>query len=119
MKLMDIETRIIVGYCGGVGVKLKQIEDGMVVHCKTEDEEKELIKWARECGFKFLFECEISALFNTNSPAVCFHFDDNSILSGYYTKYISAGYKITEFSDLVISEEQEKHMGAEEIIEWL
>lgn len=96
-------------------MKLKPIEENMVVHCKTEDEAKELIKWAYECGYI----TEGSDCWEHFTSYTCYRFH-----MGYWTYessvyFQSLGYAITEFSDLIIPEEQEEHMSAEEIIKWL
>ena len=32
---------------------LREIEPGMVVHCRTEEEARTLIGWAYECGYRW------------------------------------------------------------------
>jgi Fe2+ or Zn2+ uptake regulation protein len=96
-------------------MKLKPIKDGMVVHCKTEDEAKELIKWAHECGYG----TEIPDCWKHYNKHTCYRFYTNYWTYESNVYFESVGCKITEFSDLIIPEEQEEHMSAEEVLEWL
>jgi hypothetical protein len=101
-------------------MKLKTIKDGMVVHCKTEDEAKELIKWAYECGYtwgrKF---CAEDTFYEGYKENTCYFFwEDKAIGWGDVERFERR--LITEFTDLIISEEQEKkRMSAEAILAWL
>jgi hypothetical protein len=117
-------------------MKLKPIEENMVVHCKTEDEAKELIKWAYECGY-YNNTLNINVCYLRCGENVCYYFCDAAITYDniqYFRSHKDYSTPI-EFSDLIIpeepqyqkhvskfdfdDEEQEEHMSAEEILEWI
>jgi hypothetical protein len=99
-------------------MKLKKIEDGMVVHCSTEDEAKELIKWAYECGFGWSGVAEDSKTnFKVNGKNTCYCFTAEFITYTDTCFCNKNSYKFTEFSNLIIPEESE-HMSAEEVLNW-
>jgi hypothetical protein len=93
----------------------------MVVHCKTEDEAKELIECANMRGYS-TFSLDA---WRAHRDLTCYRFSQLSngkkIINYCNTNfYLNNGYKITEFSDLIIPEEQEeKNMSAEEVVAWL
>jgi hypothetical protein len=85
-------------------MKLKAIEDGMVVRCNTEDEVKELIEWAYECGYEWN-ECpeDRETYFDSYGMDTVYYFSEekNRKIITYGFKKICSK-KITEFSDLII-----------------
>lgn len=100
-------------------MKLKEIKPGMVIHCKTEDEAKELFKHLDSLGYKWnCTRCdnslnEKSTLFETCGDKMCYEIKtNNTILYSDYDFYEEEGYTITEFSDLIIPE-----MSAEEVLQ--
>jgi hypothetical protein len=96
-------------------MKLKPIEENMVVHCKTEDEAKELIKWAYECGYKWTFASAFNTHYEDYATDTCYKMKNGNIEYG-ATEYY---FNVIEFSDIIIPEEQEEHMSAEEVVKWL
>lgn len=100
-------------------MKLKEIKPGMVIHCKTEDEAKELFKHLDSLGYKWnCTRCDNSlngksTLFETCGDKMCYEIKtNNTILYSDYDFYEEEGYTITEFSDLIIPE-----MSAEEVLQ--
>ena len=100
-------------------MKLKEIKPGMVIHCKTEDEAKELFEHLDSLGYKWnCTRCdnslnEKSTLFETCGDKMCYEIKtNNTILYSDYDFYEEEGYTITEFSDLIIPE-----MSAEEVLQ--
>jgi hypothetical protein len=101
-------------------MKLKPIKENMVVHCKTEDEAKELIKWAYECGYSWVVGSDINTYYTFYTTDICYEMKGNSIRYDILNYFKERNYEVIEFSDLIISEEQEeKHMSAEEVLEWM
>lgn len=101
-------------------MKLKPIEENMVVHCKTEDEAKELIKWAHECGYEWCSgRMNITHFEGFSEPCYKFCAGKISIKDKSVWKENHEDERITEFSDLIIPEEQDEHMSAEEVVKWL
>jgi hypothetical protein len=131
-------------------MKLKPIKDGMVVNCKTEDEAKELVEWGHACGYDII----LYNLWREYGNHTCFRFcqlkNGKKIINYCNTNfYLNNGYKVTEFSDLIVSEDEmreatkeekhavndyinsiskqtgtnfygkDEHMSAEEILEWI
>jgi hypothetical protein len=97
-------------------MKLKPIEDEMVVHCKTEDEAKELIKWAcDERGYNTF----PLGTWHDYKDYTCYHFyqlnnGKNTISYCNKSYYLDNNYEITEFSDLIIPEEEMREAAKEE-----
>jgi hypothetical protein len=92
-------------------MKLKPIEENMVIHCKTEDEAKELIKWAYECGFEWRLANADETHFEIHGETTCYNFKGSMITYCDKSFYKEPMYYVFEFTDLVIPEE---HMSAEE-----
>ena len=87
-------------------MRLKEIKPGMVVHCKTLDEMKQLIEF---CNIDII----PSMIWNSKSlgqgvdeKTDCLRFDENGNYYGNGRRvfYENEHYKITEFSDLIMPE---------------
>jgi hypothetical protein len=117
-------------------MKLKPIENDMIVHCKTEDEAKELIRWAYECGFEWVISDAYKTNFAMYKEETCYYFLQFSISFSSKKYFDNKGYDILEFSELVLEEEPKyprhitnvddieideelKHMSAKEILEFM
>jgi hypothetical protein len=100
-------------------MKLKPIEENMVVHCSTEDEAKELIKWAYECGYRWYLGKSYDTFFDINFPNRSYHFHNKCEISCSNNFKQEDEEVLIEFSDLIIPEEQDEHMSAEEIVKFL
>lgn len=87
-------------------MRLKEIKPGMVIHCTTKDEVLFLLKM-------FPTSTLTIGLWNTYGNETCLHVNENRTLSyGDCNFYFSEGYKIAEFSDLIIPE-----LSAKEVLE--
>ena len=87
-------------------MRLKEIKPGMVIHCKTLDEMKQLIEF---CNIDII----PSMIWNhklkgqgVDEKTDCLRFDENGNFSGFDRRvfFENEHYKITEFSDLIIRE---------------
>ena len=87
-------------------MRLKEIKPGMVVHCKTLDEMKQLIEFCNIdkipsviWNYKSYGQC-------VDEKTDCLRFDENGNFSGFDRRafFENEHYKITEFSDLIIRE---------------
>ena len=87
-------------------MRLKEIKPGMVVHCKTLDEMKQLIEFCNIdkipsviWNYKSYGQC-------VDEKTDCLRFDENGNFSGFDRRafFENEHYKITEFSDLIIQE---------------
>ena len=89
-------------------MRLKEIKPNTVIHCTTKDEVLFLLKM-------FPTNTLTIGLWNTYENETCLHLNENRTLSyGDCTFYFREGYKITEFSDLIIPE-----LSAKEVLETL
>jgi hypothetical protein len=89
-------------------MKLKPIERGMIIHCKTENEAKELIKWAYECGYWwFTYSgCTMKdTCYKKYGEDTCYSFGHYERWVIYHCNtefYMGRGGRIIEFADLII-----------------
>lgn len=89
-------------------MRLKEINPGMAIHCKNDEEKKALLEEAERIGYRW-FGNEILPTDNTVDSGMTIHFYDcGNIAWSNKTK------GVTEFSDLIMPE-----LTAEEAIEWL
>lgn len=99
-------------------IKLKPIEPGMVIHCPTEENAKELLKHLDELGY--VWTGDKSSLldkvyYQSYRENTCYETEENGIVFfGSKDFFEKEGYTITEFSDLV-----EPDMSAGEILDIL
>lgn len=78
-----------------IGIKLKEIKPGMVIHCKTQ-EEADILGYDEWYKYK---------------EETCYRLYDSGYYSfGYYDHYKRQGCEITEFEDLIIKEEESETM---------
>lgn len=96
-------------------IKLKPIEPGMVIHCPTEENAKELLKHLDELGYCWNNREELHAktYYEMYKEDTCYEIDEEemSIMYCYKESFIEDGKQIVEFSDLV-----EPGMSAEEVL---
>lgn len=96
-------------------IKFKAIELGMVIHCPTEENAKELLKHLDELGY--VWTGDKSSLldkvyYQSYRENTCYETEENGIVFfGSKDFFEKEGYTITEFSDLV-----EPDMSAEEVL---
>ena len=86
---------------------LREIEPGMAIHCRTEEEARALIGWAYECGYKWMNGSpkEYTA-FDAYGEYTCYSFYENGKIT-YADKAYFEEYKkkeVIEFSALFLSE---------------
>lgn len=93
----------------------KPIVPGMVIHCITEDEANALLNHLAELGHKWISGAKLTDHNNfSDYGGTCYVVRTFVVDYGNKDFYEQRGYKITEFSDLVLPE-----LTAEEAIEWL
>ena len=94
-------------------MRLKEIKPGMVVHCKTLDEMKQLIEFCNIDIIPSMIWNYKSLGQGVDEKTDCLRFDENGNYYGYGRRvfYEDGNYTITEFSDLVLHD-----MTAEETI---
>lgn len=87
-------------------MKLKPIERKMIVHCKSEQEAKELIKWSFKCGYRWI--PEVFSVKDTNyenyKEETCYlfgHYESDGICIENLKYYKGRNIKIIEFTDLI------------------
>ena len=86
-------------------MRLKEIKPGMVIHCKTLEEMKELSK-----HIHIPFNVDVVWKYGSD----CINFESESFTTHcHLNHFVKNNYEITEFSDLIIPE-----ITAEEVIEW-
>lgn len=97
-------------------MKLKELESGMVVHCKTEEEAKQFINWAHECGYRWNSgKSQEVTYWEEHMNNTCYELWNNKRIAYWDEKYLKTQEKkIIEFSDLIMPE-----LTAEEVLEWL
>lgn len=93
----------------------RPIVPGMVIHCITEDEANALLNHLAELGYKWISGAKLTDHNNfSDYGGTCYVVRTFVVDYGNKDFYEQRGYKITEFSDLVLPE-----LTAEEVIEWL
>lgn len=93
-------------------VKLKLIEPGMCIHCKTFEQAEML---AKNSSMSKWFESENYCwdIFKEQTCYIkCFNF---VWIYGYYDILLKNGYKVIEFEDLIIKEEESEDMSKDKI----
>ena len=87
-------------------MRLKEIKPGMVVHCKTLDEMKQLIEFCNIDNIpSMIWNYKLKGQ-GVDEKTDCLRFDENGNFSGFDRRafFENEHYKITEFSDLIIQE---------------
>lgn len=96
-------------------MKLKEIKPGMVIHCITEDEANALLNHLAELGHKWISGAKLTDHNNfSDYGGTCYVVRTFVVDYGNKDFYEQRGYKITEFSDLIIPE-----LTAEEVVKWI
>ena len=87
-------------------MRLKEIKPGMVVHCKTLDEMKQLIEFCNIDIIPSMIWNYKSLGQGVDEKTDCLRFDENGNYCGNGRRvfYENEHYKITEFSDLILPE---------------
>jgi hypothetical protein len=90
-------------------MNLRPIKYGMIIHCRTENEAIELIKWAYKCGYKWSFDKgdennKFITNFNGYQDRTCYRFDCYDTIhyggfNGYKNDYSE---KIIEYPELTV-----------------
>lgn len=84
-------------------MKLKEIKPGMVIHCITEDEANALLNHLAELGHKWISGAKLTDHNNfSDYGGTCYVVRTFVVDYGNKDFYEQRGYKITEFSDLII-----------------
>lgn len=99
-------------------IKLKEIKPGMVIHCPTEENAKQLLEHLDGLGYEWSSSSE-KLLERTNygkyGKNTCYSVEENMEVMYSDIDYLkSEGYEVTEFSDLI-----EPELTAEEVVDWL
>ena len=90
----------------------KPIVPGMVIHCITEDEANALLNYLAELGYKWIGGAKLTDHNNfSDYGGTCYVVRTFVVDYGNKDFYEQRGYKITEFSDLVLPE-----LTAEEVV---
>lgn len=95
-------------------IKLKPIKPGMVIHCQTEQEANQLIKWAYKSGWRWNGGGSAQeTLWDEYQEETCYRFrEDNSITYAYTEYFVENSHRIIEFFDLI-------ELTAEELLDTL
>lgn len=95
-------------------MRLKEIKPGMVIHCKTEEEAKELMFLCDKKGLTWCTgeKASSNTRFSVLSDRTCYRIHEDHVTYDNYAHYSSENYIITEFSDLIIPE-----LSAKEVLE--
>lgn len=95
-------------------IKLKPIKPGMVIHCPTEQEANQLIKWAYKSGWHWNGGTSTEETsWEEHQEETCYKFyEDNSITYAYTKYFVENSHRIIEFSDLI-------ELTAEEALKWI
>lgn len=88
-------------------MELRGIEQGMVVHCQTEEEARALMEWAYKCGYEWMDgKPKEYTAFDAFEKYTCYHFNEARKISyaekAYFEKYRRE--EVIEYSDLVLPE---------------
>ena len=94
-------------------MKLKEIQPGMAIHCKNDEEKKALLEEAEKLGYKWNNNCVPTDCRMVEIPEITIHFYGKNECSNF--KHIAWSDKtdgVTEFSDLIMPE-----LTAEELLQ--
>lgn len=97
-------------------MRLKDIKPGMVIHCKTEEEAKELMLHLESKGLTWGTgeNPTCNNRFSILGGFTCYKIHEGYLTFDCYSHFESSNSKITEFSDLIIPE-----LSAKEVLEAL
>ena len=94
-------------------MRLKEIKPGMVIHCKNDDEKKELLEEAERLGYRWLRSFGLPTSRNEYS-GMTIHFNEPSRTSSFFNITWSVETEgVSEFSDLIIPDPE---LSAEEAL---
>lgn len=86
-------------------MKLKEIKPGMVIHCPTEEEAKELLKYLDGLGYRWFSTSEKlleSINYDAYGENMCYSIEQHmEVMYSDINYFESEGYEVTEFSDLI------------------
>lgn len=86
-------------------MKLKEIKPGMVIHCPTEEEAKELLKYLDGLGYRWFSTSEKlleSINYDAYGENMCYSIEQYmKVMYSDINYFESEGYEVTEFSDLI------------------
>lgn len=97
-------------------MKFKEIKPGMVIHCPTEENAKELLKHLDELGYVWNSGSNLlkDTMYSRYKGEICYCIESVGITYGSIGNFRQSEFDITEFSDLL-----EPELTAEEAVEWL
>ena len=106
-------------------MKLKEIEPGMIIHCKVEEEADSLLEFLYTLGYSWSSGNSLLAENNykINKDYTCYYLNEGKIISygtfDYYRDVL--GGQITNFTELEISRKlyQPEEMSTKEVLEWI
>ena len=93
-------------------MKLKEIQPGMVIHCKNDDERKALLEEAEKLGYRWRGGYKISDYKKYNTGHTIHFYGPSSSTNYNYILWSNDTDGVTEFSDLILPE-----MTAEEFLQ--
>ena len=97
-------------------MKFKEIKPGMVIHCPTEENAKELLKHLDKLGYAWNSGSNLlkDTMYNRYKGETCYYIESTGITYGSIGNFQQNEFDITEFPDLL-----EPELTAEEVLEWL
>lgn len=97
-------------------MKFKEIKPGMVIHCPTEENAKELLKHLDKLGYAWNSGSNLlkDTIYNRYKGETCYYIESTGITYGSIGNFQQNEFDITEFPDLL-----EPELTTEEVLEWL